>query len=222
MKMMKNTLAALIAVSLLGACGGQQNTETEDVDGNTSADSTALSGTYEVAKDESAVMWEGTMLEIGGISLYSHNGTIGISEGSLEAVDGELVGGKITIDMTNIDPKDENYSDQDGGRSSDLVGHLSSDDFFNVAEHPTSTFEITKGANGMVEGHLTIRGIKKPVNIEDVEIMTMEDGSMHAKGNFTFDRQDYEVRFSMPVQEKVLSDNIKMSFDVKATKGMNA
>lgn len=217
MKSLNKFFTMIAAGALLAACGGQPETNTEAND----ADSTAvkaIDGTYTVDVEKSKINWEGTMLEVGGVSLYGHNGTIKLVKGEMKAEDGKINSGSLVVDMNTISPEDENYRDEDGGRKSDLVGHLSSDDFFNVSEFPHSTFDISQAADGKVEGQMTIRGIQKPVTIEDATITENEDGSIHATGNFTIDRQEFDVRFAMPVQEKVLSDKIKLGFDIVATK----
>ncbi len=218
MKSLNKFFTMIAAGAFLAACGGPTESTTSDAE---NADSTAVSsieGTYTVDVEKSQINWEGTMLEVGGVSLYGHNGTIKLAKGEMRAEGGKINQGSLVVDMNTISPEDENYRDEDGGRKSDLVGHLSSDDFFNVGEFPYSNFEISQAADGQVEGLITIRGIQKPVTIEDATISENEDGSIHATGNFSIDRQEFNVRFAMPVQEKVLSDKIKLGFDIVAVK----
>lgn len=205
--------AAMIA--FMASCGEQPATETTEVEEK--AVDNAMSGTYVVNTDDSYLTWEGNMLEIGGISLYGHNGKIMLAKGEITADAGAINGGMVVVDMTTITPEDENYRDEEGGRQSDLVGHLSSDDFFAVNEYPTSTFSIKQAEDGKIYGELTIRDQTKEVEMTDVE-MSEEDGVMHAKGNFEFDRQEFNVKFKMPAQDKVLSDKIRIGFDIKAEK----
>jgi polyisoprenoid-binding protein YceI len=200
------------AILFLAACGGQPEVKEQKAE-----ISEGLTGTFSVDKEASNITWEGTMLEVGGVSLYGHHGNIKIAKGEVVADNGKIANGMIVVDMTTIEPTDENYQDKDGQRAKDLVGHLSSDDFFAVNEHPHSTFEIHSAEDGKVVGQMTIRGITKEVVIDEI---TVEDKgeTMHAKGKFSFDRQDFGARFSMPVQEKVLSDKIRMGFDIVAKK----
>jgi polyisoprenoid-binding protein YceI len=68
----------------------------------------------------------------------------------------------VTIDPASVDTKD-------AGRDE----HLRSADFFQVAEHPTWTFETTsvvaKGDRWAVTGDLTIAGVTRPV-VLDTEV----------------------------------------------------
>lgn len=218
MKSLNKFFTMIAAGALLAACGGQTESNTTDASNSDTTAVSTIEGTYSVDAEKSKINWEGSMLEVGGISLYSHNGTIKLAKGEMKAEGGKINQGSLVVDMNTISPEDENYRDEDGGRKSDLVGHLSSDDFFNVGEFPYSNFDISQAADGKVEGQITIRGIQKPVTIEDAKITENEDGSIRATGNFTIDRQEYNVRFAMPVQEKVLSDKIKLGFDIVAVK----
>lgn len=207
--------ASAAMIALMASCGEQPAAETQ-AEEKKEAD-TSLSGTYVVNTEDSYLTWEGNMLEIGGISLYGHNGKIMLAKGEIVANEGAIDGGMVVVDMTTITPKDENYKEEEGSRKSDLVGHLSSDDFFAVDEYPTSTFSIKQAKDGKVYGELTIRDQTKEVEMTEVE-MSEEEGVMHAKGKFEFNRQDFNVKFKMPAQDKVLSDKIRIGFDIKAEK----
>ncbi len=178
----------------------------------------SLDGSYMVNTEKSTLKWKGSMLEVGGVSLYSHHGDIKIAKGEINAKEGRLSSGSVIVDMTTINPQDDGYKDEDGRRAEDLVGHLSSDDFFNVEEHPTARLNITGMADGKVSGKMTIRGNEKDIAIEEVEMKESEDGMMHAKGKFSFDRQEFGAKFKIPAQDKVLSDRVRMEFEIYAEK----
>lgn len=218
MKSIKHFFTIAAAAAMLTACGDQapadesQDTTTEE------QQTSALEGQFMVEPADSKVNWEGNMLEVGGVSLYGHHGVISVAKGEVMVDNGQITSGAVVIDMSTIRPQDDNYEDKEGKTADDLVGHLSSDDFFNVSEHPTSRLDITGMEGGVLMGNLTIRGNTNPVKIENIKIKEGEEGVMHASGEFEIDRQKYGARFSMPVSDKVLSDNIKLSFDVKAKK----
>ena len=69
-----------------------------------------------------------------------HNGTIMLKEGMLEMENGMLTGGSFVMDMGSI--KNLDMAGKDGAAK--LEGHLKSPDFFNVAEYPTATLELTE------------------------------------------------------------------------------
>ncbi len=118
----------------------------------------------EISVDQSAVKWTGN--KIAG----SHNGEIKIKSGYLEFKDGNIISGKVIMDMntiTNADLKDEGYNQK-------LVGHLKSDDFFGVESFPTSSFEISKAPrfkNGKatVSGILTIKGKSENISFDIIK-----------------------------------------------------
>lgn len=217
MKSIKFFFAPVLAGMMLVSCGEQTPVETAESEEVTEG----LSGEFNLDTDGSVVNWEGNMVAIGGVSLYGHNGTIQISEGSVTLENGKITSGNVVVDMTTIRPLDDNYEDKDGRRAEDLVGHLSSDDFFNVEEHPTARLDITGMEDGKLKGDLTIRGNTNAVTIEKVNVKEGEDGTMMASGEFTIDRQKYGAKFSMAnamdVRDKILSDDIKLAFEVKGS-----
>jgi len=88
----------------------------------------------------------------------SHNGSINLTSGNLELVEGAIKGGSFIVDMATI-------KDTDG--SGRLEGHLKSADFFDVQAHNTSKFVITnselKDGKTIVTGDITIKGITKQI-----------------------------------------------------------
>lgn len=124
-----------------------------------------------------------------------HHGSIKLKEGTLTMVDGKLSGGSFVIDMTSISNLD--MAGKSGAAK--LEGHLKSEDFFHVAEHPTATMTISnivyRGTEGSykVSGDLTIKGITKPVKFNTQ--IAEENGMQVATADITVDRSDYNVRY---------------------------
>ncbi|MDX1314860.1 MAG: YceI family protein, partial [Eudoraea sp.] len=139
--------------------------------------------TKEVKTSESTVTWKG--YKVTG----SHYGTINLQSGALSFDGDKLVGGEFVVDMTSLIS-----TDLEGEYKGKLEGHLKSDDFFGVANHPTSTLVFTNvKANGKnsyeVTGDLTIKGITKAVTF-DVSVY----GSK-ATATMKVDRSEYDVRY---------------------------
>ncbi|NNC33259.1 MAG: YceI family protein [Croceitalea sp.] len=137
----------------------------------------------EVKTDASTVTWKA--YKVTG----SHTGTIAIKSGALVFDGAKLTGGEFVVDMTTI-----NTTDLQGDYKAKLDGHLSSDDFFGVASHPTSTLVFTNveatGKNSyQVKGDLTIKGTTKPVTF-DVSVY----GSK-ATATMKVDRAEYDIRY---------------------------
>ncbi|MGB0429478.1 MAG: YceI family protein [Bacteroidia bacterium] len=211
------------ALFFMASCGGGNtetaNNETETHEGHdheghdheTEAE-TATADTYTIDTEASNIRWEGS-----AVGVYSHFGDINIQEGMLELTGETVTGGSFVVDMTSIDPKDENYGEENPKEY--LVGHLSKGDFFLVEEYPTSSFEITSMTENGIVGNLTIRD---KTNEETVEIETMEvleDGTVNAKGKLTFDRQKYDVAWQYePGKDLILSDDIVLDITIVANK----
>lgn len=153
----------------------------------------------------STLHWKGEML-----GLYSHDGNVKIASGSVGMKDGKINGGTFTIDMAAIEPLDNGYDEADHSKAN-LIGHLSSPDFFDIANHPTATFTITGATANTVTGNLTLKGKTNPETIENVTITPDVTGAK-ISGKMKIDRKKYDVNFDMPVKDKVLSNDI--SFDI--------
>jgi polyisoprenoid-binding protein YceI len=211
-KMKKNLLIAFVAGSLTLASCGEKKTETAAP----KAPETPLTGDATLAIDvaSSKVIWQGNMT---GIKIYSHEGTVNIADGTVTLKDGKVTGGSFTIDMNSIKPTDTNYTEEQGHTAADLVGHLMSPDFFDIANNPTASFAIT-GANGSTAtGNLTLRGKTNPENIEITNV-SLDGENVKLAGKITFDRQKYGVAFAMPVKDLALSNDIVLNVELVGKK----
>lgn len=117
----------------------------------------------------------------------SHQGGFRKFSGTFNVADGTLAGTgqKITIDMNSLWSDDEK-----------LTTHLKSDDFFAVAKHPESTFELTglkSSAEGSYEvsGNLTLVGTTK--NITFPATATVTDGRAKIAAKFDLNRKDFGI-----------------------------
>lgn len=139
----------------------------------------------EVNIKESNVNWTGRKV------LGSHTGNISIKSGALEFENDQLVGGEFMIDMRTI-----TVTDLSGDKAKNLTGHLSSPDFFNIAEFPTSNFKITKvtsrGSAGdyKITGDLTIKGITNSITFN---AMLMKENM--ASATTQVDRSLYDIKY---------------------------
>ena len=69
-----------------------------------------------------------------------HFGKIPTTEGTLAVNGEEITGGKFTFDITKLTVEDMEEGSEFHGK---LWGHLQSEDFFDAANHPSASFEIT-------------------------------------------------------------------------------
>jgi polyisoprenoid-binding protein YceI len=210
--MKKNLLLAFVAGSLILASCGEQKTETAAP----KAPETPLTGDATLAVDAAAskVTWQGNMT---GVKIYSHEGTVNLSEGTIMLKNGKVTGGSFSIDMNSIKPTDTNYTEEQGHTAADLVGHLSSPDFFDIANNPSASFAITGVSGSTATGNLTLRGKTNPENIEITNI-ALEGENVKLTGKITFDRQKYGVAFAMPVKDLALADDIVINVELVGKK----
>ena len=147
-----------------------------------------------------------------------HNGTIGIQSGSLIVNGGKLQSGEFTIDMKTIKCLDLT----DAGYNAKLVGHLTTPDFFDVANFPTAKLNIKKailksGSNYDLIGDLTINGVTQPINFPAI-VSVDNKGATTATAKFEVDRTKFGSKFGSKsffesIGDKMIYDNFLV--DVK-------
>jgi polyisoprenoid-binding protein YceI len=195
---------AMAGLLILASCGSGDNAESPAVQEPVAQES--VETTYNVDVAASSVHWKGEMM-----GMYSHEGDVKFTSGTVTIKGGAITGGNFVIDMASMSPTDTNFDEE---KTPDmLVGHLSSEDFFAVASNPTASFTF----NGANSGDLTVRGMTNPESVTDV-VLTESETGMKATAAMTFDRQNYDVAFAHPMQEMVLSDNVVLTMNIVGSK----
>ena len=170
-------------------------------------------GTYVANTKTSTLNWKGYK------PTGAHDGTVAIKDGSLVISEGNLSGGSFTFDMTAITvldiPADDEYNAK-------LVGHLKSPDFFDSANQPTATFEITSVEGASVKGNLTVKGITKPIEFTATLAKT-ELGIELSGDTFKIDRTKFGIEYKSKsffenLKDKFIDDEFEISFKVEASK----
>jgi len=203
MKTLKTIGFAVLIASALVACNSSEPVENTQVE-------EGITGTFNADLSASSIKWKGQA--VGG--LKKHNGSISLSEGSITLENSAITAGSFTVDMKSITPFDENYGETEYTKA-DLVGHLSTDQFFLVDSFPTASFTITGADSTGVMGDLTIRGITNAEKIINVTVDTTANG-ITLNGALTFDRTKYNVSFESGTEEWALSNDIELKFEVFA------
>jgi polyisoprenoid-binding protein YceI len=161
-----------------------------------------------VKPSESSISWKAYK-----ITGASHEGTITLKEGNLEFDGKTLTGGNFVVDMTTI-----NNTDMSGDGKKSLEGHLKSDDFFGVKNHPTARFEIKKikgnGNEYKVIGDLTIKGITKSISF----IMTVKNNT--ATATLKVNRTLYDIKYGSAsffdgLKDKAINDEFDLNVSLK-------
>lgn len=183
--------------------------------------SAALADVYKVDTQASKIAWKGTK-KMGSF----HNGHISVKEGEITTdKKNKITAGQIVVDMSTITNEDLKDSPD---YQKKLVGHLSNEDFFNVAKHPTTIFKITsvtpgKGKNEvLVKGDLTMIGATHPA--EMTAVVTVDKGVMTGKGKLIVDRTKWGLKygsgnfFKELAGDKIINDQFELDLDLVARK----
>lgn len=175
---------------------------------------------YKVDNKQSKLEWFAEKLT------GKHNGTIMLSGGELKNDHANFTG-IFEIDMTtiaNLDLENETYKTK-------LEKHLKSEDFFDVAKYPKSTFVITSvtqnqnskpgGVTHTVKGNLTIKDKTNEISFAAV-VTTMSDKIICA-GTATIDRSKFDVKYGSKsffpeIGDKIIYDEFTLKFNVVALK----
>lgn len=215
---MKNISKFLIASGFVAAltvvsCGKDKPLTSESTEVTTTKDGNM----YQVDTLNSRVEWKG--FKVVKSDNTSHFGTIKFESGDLTMKDGKLESGKFVADMNSLTSEDLK---DDAEQLQKLNGHLKSGDFFEVEKFPTSSFEITKVSdnnsgdyNTTIDGNLTIKGITKPVKF-NANVAVNEEGVTIATEPQDINREDFGVKFQMPVANGLIKNEINMQILIKA------
>lgn len=161
----------------------------------------------DIKVEDSKLVWKG--YKVTG----SHEGTIAIKSGSLEFNEDALIGGEFVVDMTTLVS-----TDLEGEYKGKLEGHLKSDDFFGVENHPTATLVFSDvkstGKNSYsVTGDLSIKGKTHPVNF------SISIYGSKATATLKVDRTLYDIKYGSAsffdgIKDKAIYDEFDLVADL--------
>jgi len=150
----------------------------------------SLTGSFRVDTEQSVIRWTGRNL------FNHHQGIVKLSGGTIELRDQQLVAASFTIAMDSIaceDLTDSTWNEM-------LIRHLHSDDFFDVAQHPTAAFvadsieplpACTEGTpNYLLRGRFTLRGITQAIEFP-ILVASADGQRVTAQGVLDLDRTQF-------------------------------
>ncbi len=162
--------------------------------------------TVDVIKSE--IKWVGKKV------LGSHDGQIKLQSGELQFEKGKLIGGTLIIDMNTI-----TCTDLQGDTADKLVGHLNSDDFFGVSDHPTARLSIIKvtpkdGNVYTIDANATIKGITQAIQFDAIV------GDNSATATISIDRTKHNIKYGSGsffdnLGDKTIYDEFEMQVDLR-------
>ena len=206
-------LSAAVASLVLVSCGQDKPVTSETTEVTTTKDGNA----YVLDTLNSKIEWKG--YKVFKSENTSHFGTITFESGDLTVKDGKLESGKFVASMNSLTATDLK---DDAEMQAKLDGHLKADDFFDVANFPTASYEITKVTenasgdyNTTLEGNMTIKGITKPVKFN--ANVTVNNGEVTIATEPTdVNREEYGVKFQAPAENGVVKNEITLQISIKA------
>ncbi len=166
---------------------------------------------------ESKIMWTGKKVT------GEHTGTLMLKSGFAELSENQPRRVELEMDMNSITCTDL----KDAKTNAKLVGHLKSEDFFDVQEYPTGRFvaehfEEIEGAEGFepnyrVKGKLTLKGIEK--DLEFLAYIAVKGNRLIANGELSFDRSKYNIRYGSKsffegLGDRMIYDDVELMFVV--------
>lgn len=208
-----SVFTVLCAIAVV-SCGKDKpiTSETQEVT------TTKQGDVYAVDTLNSKVEWKGYKLFQSENT--NHFGTIKFESGDVTVKDGQLESGKFVADMNsleNVDLKDN------AEQKAKLEGHLKNQDFFEVEKFPTASYEITKVTaaptagdyNTVLDGNLTIKGVTKPMQF-NANVAVKEGEVSIATEPKDINREDFGVKFQMPVANGVIKNEVNLQVFIKA------
>ena len=152
----------------------------------------------------------------------THSGTVNIMTGDLKIENGLVKAGTFELDMNSIDNQDLT-----GEWKTKLVGHLKSDEFFNVAKFPKAKFELTSvtqktGDEYEFKGKLTIKDITNEISFPGT--IKNEKGVMKSQATIKIDRTLWGIKYNSAkffdvnkLLDKVINDEVEFKLELVTT-----
>lgn len=170
---------------------------------------------------EGTVNWSGAHT----LKKDGHQGTINVEGGEILVNQGQIISGKVTLDMNSIAVSDI----KDPGERRDLESHLKDSDFFETNKFPKATFSFDEvlpstmpNFNWVLSGKLTMKGKTNPVNIP-VKVSIEGDVLRAESPAFPINRTLWGVNFQSgilgTVKDKMIDDNVPLMIKVVGKKG---
>ena len=156
-----------------------------------------------------SIKWTGK--KIGG----EHSGALTFNTADLVFEDNILVSGEFEVDMLSI-----TCTDMQGEYGDKLVGHLKSEDFFNVEAFPESRFESTAvkqidNNTYSITGDLSIKDITQTITFPASVDVDIDNGIATSKATLSVDRSKFDVRYGSKsffdnLGDKVIHDEFQL------------
>lgn len=193
----------------------------EEIDVTTAAPVETTQGIatiFKVNTQKSGINWIGSSLR------GRHNGTINLSSGRLNVVEGNITTGDFDIDMNSLVALDLK-----GEEKAELEGHLKESDFFETTKFSTGRFVITKvekvnnnpNFTHQISGDLTLKDITNSVSF--LANIKITDNEIEATSNdFSINRTKWKITYQSTLLgialDKAIKDDILLKIKLLTQK----
>lgn len=211
---LKIFFAAAVAFTLTAASCTKEKTT-----GAPAAEAVEADGAlYAIDTMNSRVEWKG--FKVVKTDNMSHFGTLKFESGDVTVKEGKLQSGTFVADMGSLQSVDLAQNLREKG---ELEAKLKSGDFFQTDKFPTASFVITKVSdarpasdyNTLLDGNFTLKGITRPMQFKANVALNDREITIATEPQ-DLNRQDFGVKFQLPVAEGVVRDEMNIQIFVKA------
>lgn len=216
---MKNSCFFFLFLFAALAC--QQITEGDKTTSAEKQQSANINGiAYNIDTSTSKITWIGT--KVNG----RHTGSIRLIQGVVGVSNGKVNGGNFIIDIASLINEDLPAKEK-----AKIEHHLKSADFFDVENHPTASFEISKtdkfdsttttsvlpGATHIISGNLTLKGVTK--NVTFPAKIIIDDKNLTVKADFNINRTDWGMNYrgANNPQDWLINKNVNLKLTINAS-----
>ena len=128
--------------------------------------------------------------------------------------------GSISVSGDTLVPPSSIEFDMDSTETNSdrLTAHLKNEDFFDVPNHPTSTFVLASASpmeDGRTEigGNLTLHGVT--MHIAFPATVAISDAELALEAEFTIKRFDFEIMYTGSA-DRLIRNEVVLNLDIKA------
>ena len=137
-----------------------------------------VSETYTLDTESSVITWTGDYFK-GGEFDHNHVGVVLFNSGSISMAEGSIQSGNFELNMNSLDEPDAPMGEEARMK---FIGHLKSDDYFDVDNYPTATVTLTSSSADKLIGTIKVKGIEMP--FEAPANITVGDDAVKISGEF--------------------------------------
>jgi polyisoprenoid-binding protein YceI len=194
MKKLFSLLSSILLIFLFFSCGNSESLTNDSVTNN-SLVSVTKSANY-VIDTTNYVIWRARHMKD---TTDDYVSKLYVKNGKIEVLDDKIVGGTISINLASMKMDDE--------LPGNLIKHLTSTGYFNLASFPFIDYTITNFTNDSCFGELSVIGVKQQINFP-LEVL-ISDESIQAKGTALIDMLPFKMPDLLKTHSKENRNEIK-------------